>query len=269
MKTLLIIFVACCSLFAPTIMAGAEEPEDPTVKDRAATTSAADPFAIENFSATATIATDYPFRGISQTDEDPAAQVSFDYAHPMGFYLGIWGSNVDDAVSDGNVELDLYGGYTRELYPNLSLDLSLIYYWYPGDNQDPERDFWEGHIGLAYAFANVPLEPTVGVGYNYSPDFYGEDGDGHFVNGTLDLALPYGFGLGFELGYQDVEGDKLTGDSLGKDGKDGFDYYFWRIGLAREIKGFELSLNYWDTSEDDYLGDIGDSRLVFGISRSF
>ena len=188
MKTLPILFVAFLSLLASAVLAAEEA--DPTTKDPAAPTSSADPFAIENFSATATIATDYPFRGISQTDEDPAAQVSFDYAHPIGLYLGVWASNVDDAVSDGNIEIDLYGGYTRELFPNLSLDLSLIYYWYPGDNQDPERDFWEGHIGLAYAFVNVPLEPMVGMGYNYSPDFYGEDGDGHFINGTLDLVLP-------------------------------------------------------------------------------
>ncbi|MDD3529832.1 MAG: TorF family putative porin, partial [Gallionellaceae bacterium] len=35
---------------------------------------------------------DYAFRGISQTDEDPAIQGGFDYAHASGFYLGVWGS---------------------------------------------------------------------------------------------------------------------------------------------------------------------------------
>jgi uncharacterized protein (TIGR02001 family) len=255
MKYLLIVFAAFLSL-SPLGSALAEE-TDP------------DPFALENFSATAAIASDYPFRGISQTEEDPAVQASFDYAHPMGLYLGVWGSNVDESISEGNVELDLYGGYTKEIIPNLTYDLSVIYYWYPGDNRDPEVDFWEGHAGLAYAFASVPLEPVLGMGYSYSPDFYGEDGDGHFLNGTLDLSLPLGFGLGLELGYQDVEGDKLTGNNQGEDGKDGFDYYFWRIGLAREIKGFELSVNYWDTDEEDFLGDIADKRVVFAISRSF
>ena len=61
----------------------------------------------KNFSATLTFATDYLFRGVSQTDNKAAVQGSFDYKHPIGAYLGIWGSNVDDYVSKGNVELDV------------------------------------------------------------------------------------------------------------------------------------------------------------------
>ncbi|MBW1999239.1 MAG: hypothetical protein JRJ29_14920, partial [Deltaproteobacteria bacterium] len=49
--------------------------------------------------------TDYVFRGVSQTDGDPAVQGSFEYSHPTGFYLGLWGSNVDSSVSDGNLEI--------------------------------------------------------------------------------------------------------------------------------------------------------------------
>jgi uncharacterized protein (TIGR02001 family) len=106
------------------------------------------------------------------------------------------------------------------------------------------------------------------VGYNYSPDYYGEDGNAHYVNGTLDLALPWRFGLGFEIGYQDVEGDKTTGNNMGEGGGDGFDYIHWRLGLSYEIKGFELDLNYQDTNEQDFLGNAADSRVVFSISRS-
>ena len=61
-------------------------------------TEAGDP---KNFSATVTFATDYVFRGVSQTDNKPAVQGSFDYKHPSGAYLGIWGSNVDDSISKG------------------------------------------------------------------------------------------------------------------------------------------------------------------------
>jgi uncharacterized protein (TIGR02001 family) len=61
----------------------------------------------KNFSATLTFATDYLSRGVSQTDNKPAVQGSFDYKHPIGVHLGTWGSNVDDYVSKGNVELDV------------------------------------------------------------------------------------------------------------------------------------------------------------------
>ena len=227
-------------------------------------------FDLENFSATFTLTTDYVFRGISQTDSKPAVQGSMDYSHPVGIYLGIWGSNVNSGISDGGVELDFYVGYARELFTNFNADVSVLYYYYPSGGDDPEPDYWEGALKLDYTFASLPLSPKVGATYYYSPDFFGEDGNAHYVSGFLELALPYEFTLSGELGYQDVEGDKTTGDNQGEDGEDGFDYYNWRIGLSRDLLGFSLSLNYHDTDEANFLGeDIADERVVFTISRSF
>ena len=62
----------------------------------------------------------YVFRGISQTDEDPAVQGGIDFAHKSGIYLGTWASNVS-WLSDGNpdvsasMEWDFYGGYKLAL----------------------------------------------------------------------------------------------------------------------------------------------------------
>ena len=84
------------------------------------------------------------------------------------------------------------------------------------------------------------------------------------------MTLPAAFGLGFELGYQHVEGDKTTGNKMGEDGGDGYDLWHWRIGLSRELKGFVLDLSYHDTNEEEFLGvDNADKRVVFAISRSF
>jgi uncharacterized protein (TIGR02001 family) len=225
-------------------------------------------FALKNFGASLTLASDYVFRGISQTDQEPAVQGSFTYKHPRGVYLGVWASNVDENVSKGNIEIDYYGGYTKELFTDFNFDVSIIYYNYPGGGSNPEPDYIEGHLGLSYGFTSLPAQPTIGVGYNYSPDFYGEDGNAHYVNGTLDLALPYRLGLGFEIGYQYVEGDETTGHGMGEGGHSGYDYIHWRIGLSYEIKGFDLNLSYQDTNEADFLGNVADSRLVFAISRS-
>jgi len=227
------------------------------------------PFAMSNFTGMAAITSNYIFRGVSQTDDDPAVQGSFEYKHPVGFYTGVWGSNVDDSVSEGNVELDLYAGFRKEIAEGLGLDLSIIYYWYPGDSQSTQRDYVEGHVGLSYLFSKLPLDPNLGLGFNYSPDFFGEDGNGYYVNGTLRLTLPYQFTLGFELGYQYVEGDKTTGNGAGLNDGDGYDYLFWRIGISKELLGFVLDLSYYDTSESQYFGKIGDDHIVFTISRSF
>ena len=59
-------------------------------------------------SATTAFTTDYIFRGVSNTDENPAVQAAFDATYGM-FYAGMWGSNTD--FGDG-IEIDYYAGIT-------------------------------------------------------------------------------------------------------------------------------------------------------------
>ena len=47
------------------------------------------------FSGNVAVATDYVFRGVSQTQERPAIQGGFDAAFDSGFFAGIWASHVD------------------------------------------------------------------------------------------------------------------------------------------------------------------------------
>lgn len=60
-----------------------------------------------------TVASEYRFRGVSQSRLDPALQGAIDYTNnPTGIYLGAWASSIKwikDAGGKGNVELDLYG----------------------------------------------------------------------------------------------------------------------------------------------------------------
>ncbi len=225
-----------------------------------------------NFSATLAITSDYVFRGISYTDGDPAVQGSFDYAHPNGIYLGIWATNWKDWDPDGSdIEIDFYVGYSGNLDP-LTYDFSAYYYHYPGANDDEaEYDYYEFIVKLKYQLA-VALSPTIGIGYAYSPEYSGEDGASNYVNGTLDFTLPLNLTLGLEIGYQDIEGDKSTGNGWGLNDGNGYDYTHWRIGLSTELKGFGLDVSYHNTDERGWLSDnIGpaDERVVFTISRSF
>ena len=66
-------------------------------------------------SANVSFATDYIWRGMTQTGEEPAISGGFDYANDGGFYAGIWGSNVgfsEDNSGDlgAGSELDVYFG---------------------------------------------------------------------------------------------------------------------------------------------------------------
>ncbi|MFH0341338.1 MAG: TorF family putative porin [Chromatiales bacterium] len=210
--------------------------------------------------------TDYLFRGISQTDNHPAIQGSLEYNYtPWGIYLGAWASNVDEAVSEGGIEIDWYGGFRGEFSDTgIGWDAGAIYYHYPGDDRDPEVDYVEAKAGLSYKFEDVPLEPATSATVYWSPDFYGETGDAVYVDGSLGLSLPYGFGLGFHIGYQYVDDFPVVGAE---------DYIDWRVGLSREVFGFGLDVSYWNAgNEPAFCG--ADSQNCGGtvlgtISRKF
>ena len=65
---------------------------------------------IPDISANVTLATDYAFRGVSQTDNQFAIQGGFDWASDMGIYVGTWWASVANGTS--GVEIDVYGGWS-------------------------------------------------------------------------------------------------------------------------------------------------------------
>ena len=135
-----------------------------------------------------------------------------------------------------------------------------------------EFDYFEIDTLLEYTIENATLSPAFGLGYSYSPEYSWEDGSSHYVHGTLDLSLPNNFVLGFEVGYMDIEGDKTTPAGSGLDGKKGYGYLHWKVGLSTKFKGFGLDLSYHDTNEKDFFESFygynaGDSRIVFTLSR--
>jgi len=261
------------------------------------------PFAASNFSATLYITTDYIFRGVSFTGQEPAMQGSFDWGY-NNFYAGVWGSSIKGEVGlpgDGyQQEFDYYGGYANSLGP-IDYDVMAIYFNFPGASDsfgslafpgrstgDLETDQFEMWLNLSHTFSGVPLEPTIGFMYAYSPDFTLEDGNGNYFKGSLALTLPAGFSLDGAVGYQDVEGDQATGSSgafcnpatgvtnaAAGSLRDGYSYTHWEVGVGKDLKGFHFDLRYHDTSESKdhiaFLGtkSIADSRVVFTISRSF
>ncbi len=217
-------------------------------------------------SSTVTFTTDYMFRGVSQTDRLPAAQGSIDYTYtPYGFYAGVWGSNVDDAfVSDGNIEIDVYGGFRGAFSNGIGWDIGGLYYAYPGESYDPGPDYAEVKGGLSYTFSDVQFSPAVSATLYYSPDYTYETGDSIYVDGALGLTLPYDMSLGFHIGYLDVD---VPGS-----------VYDWKVGLSKSFAGMVFNVSYYDVGGDDegnycfpplsYDGEC-EGSVVFSVSRTF
>ena len=194
--------------------------------------------------------TDYVFRGISQTDEEPQIFGGVDATIGSMGYAGIWVSNVD--FNNGTeLEYDIYGGIKPTLGP-VAMDLAVIYYGYTNQPPGPNEDYWEGKIA-----GSIPAGPaTIGAALYYSPEFFGETGKATYVEVNGAFAIPNSkFSVSGALGHQAVEGP--------------LDYTTWNVGLGLALTdhvGFDL--RYHDTSEHGF-GAIYDSRVVLAVKATF
>lgn len=212
--------------------------EAPAVEE-AATTEESE----SNLSFNAALVSDYVFRGITQTDFEPALQVGVDYSlGDSGFYVGAWGSNVDFGPFDGSdYEVDLYVGYNVDLSDDWNLDLNLTRYNYLGSNDGVDNNYNEFITVVTYS---EMLSLTLGYTNNY-------------VNADIN-QLYLGFGGSWEVG----NGFNLTAGVGHTDFEGGGNYTDWTLGVNRDFGPFNIGLNYYDT---DISGKVSD-QIVLAIS---
>ena len=206
-------------------------------------------------SATVTGISDYRFRGISLTNDDPALQGSLDWAGENGFYVGAWASNIDYGNDvDGDIEVDLYAGFAGGAEDGLGWDVGIVWYAYPG--ADDIDDYPEIYAGLSFGVFDVKQW--------YSNDLGGTELDGWYTEGNASFALPANLTLNLHAGYN-------YGDAF-----DNTEYLDYSIGLAYTLGNFELGLAWIDTdldngdalfSDDDLFNS--DGTVVVSVSTSF
>ena len=216
-----------------------------------------------SLSANVMLTSDYVYRGITQTNEDPALQGGFDYAHDSGFYLGVWASSLEfrsDTSDPASMEIDVYGGLSGELQNGIGWDVGVLYYFYPDQNEDAaaDYDFLEFYGSLSYEW-DTEYKPSANIGVAYSPDFYGEDDTGIWVHGGLGFSIKDAIDPYISVGYQDVDGDKSS---------DGFDYLYYAVGVSKTIDILTFDLSWHDASDLDGC-DNACEAVVFSVSSSW
>jgi len=207
---------------------------------------------------TVTATSDYNWRGVTQSSQNPAIQGSIDYAHDSGFYAGVWGSTIDfgDEFDDADIEVDLYVGFAGG--DTFAWDVGLVWYTYPGSNGDA-LDFPEVYASLGYKWIEGKI--------SYSSNFFGisEQAWYYELNGEFDLPLD--LSLGLHAGYSDGDGVE-AGYGQG-------DYFDWSIGLTYTLWHFDLNLKYVDGSDlktlDGTPDDVfsSESTVIFTVSTAF
>ncbi|MFA7277110.1 MAG: TorF family putative porin [Pseudobdellovibrionaceae bacterium] len=203
------------------------------------------------------LTTEYVFRGITQSNEEPTVQGGLDWSEAStGLYLGTWGSGVD--FNDATTEFDFYGGVSGNI-DGITWDLGAIYYFYPGADDSLNYDFWELAAAAGYDFDVM----SASVSINYSPDYFASSGDSYYAALNAEAPLPYDLKLTGSVAKQWIEDNTAFG--VGKD------YMDWSLGLGYSFEGFDVSLKYIDTNLDEpsECADGCAERVVFTVSRSF
>ena len=219
-----------------------------------------------SFTPTAALVSNYTFRGISQSQNDPAIQAGINMAAPSGIYAGIWGSSINfgesptlvAAADGGHTELDLLAGIRPALGP-LALDLGAVWYTYPGSDSDLEYTFLEFALGASHAFPNFSLGAKVA----YSPDFFLGSGTAVYFGGNLGVPIPNTtLALTGTVGKQGIDDNAAFGTP---------DYMDWSAGATVGWMGLVLGATAvgTDLSEAECFGgtEFCKAQVVFTVAR--
>jgi uncharacterized protein (TIGR02001 family) len=212
----------------------------------------------------ATLASDYRFRGLTQTFEEPAFQGGVDYTHSSGFYAGNWNSNISDTFYAGApLEMDFYAGY-KPSFGAITGDVGVLYYYYPGSNAPGigKIDNTEIYIGASWKWLSAKYFHAVSDFFS-APDTKGSN----YIDLSATLDVGGGFGVVAHVGHQKVK-------NFGN-----LDYTDYKLGVTKDIGGWVFGAAFIDTDADSAAYtftnatgksvNIGDSTVVLSVSKTF
>jgi len=253
------------------------------------------------------IASDYIFRGITQSNHKPSASAYFEprynFNPDLQVYAGIAGASIS-FPNQAAAEIDFYAGI-RPTFGKLALDFGALYYYYPGGicknafyvgasldcivNASPITLGQPGNFNVikkdlsfleGYARGVFSVTDAFQLGFNsyFTDSFLNSGASGVYASGTIKYTFPaFTNGVAVyvsgEGGYQwlgtseDFYG--LTG-AIGGPGLNFADYATWNVGFGLTYKVLALDFRYIDTnlSRADCNAFTGDHTAGFDSSFS-
>ncbi len=190
-----------------------------------------------NFSteASATIASQYIWRGFDLNQEDPALQGDFVISHDSGFSLGVWGSNYDFGSDDG-VEVDWFANYATSLTDQVSIEVGVTEYTFSGDSDSST----EYYFSVNFSYLTIAYYDDTDLDTNY-------------LSVDLEFELVDNITLALHAGDNDPDNGESNND--------------YAVGINYSAnKQLSLFATY---SDNDLNIDGAEDYLVVGASYSF
>lgn len=229
--------------------------------------------------------TDYRFRGVTQSSNNPAIQGGFTFSHKSGAYVALWGSSVDFNTPGVSTETDISLGYTNTLKLSDKLaptyDVGVIHYGYIGSdskftnpyNGDTGFDFTEFYGKLTFADSLFKGD-ALSVGVSYSDDYWGHSDEFWYFNvGYSAPIADTGFTGLASVGYNKLKNKDSLLVVAGGPGEDD-SYIDYKVGVNYNILGIVAELDVVGTDiSTSGMTDAGkkpyDTGLVFSLTKTF
>jgi uncharacterized protein (TIGR02001 family) len=201
------------------------------------------------FSASAGLATDYIYRGVTLSDRGPAAGASFEAAFDK-LYASITMASVK-LPTDPSSEISFATGLRPKL-GNIEFDLAWTFYSYPNESwwllgPTGGTDYWETSLRAETQLTDAL---RVGAGFAWSPNISNTGAQGQYYAAGFSYDLPrnllpreIGVSVSGSVGYSrfgNME-DVLGGYPLPS-------YLNWNAGTTLTWKTVSLDLRYYDTN---------------------
>ncbi|MGE5492602.1 MAG: TorF family putative porin [Actinomycetota bacterium] len=228
------------------------------------------------FTANAGVVTDYVFRGISQSQHQPAVQGGVDYSHSSGFYAGTWASTIEwvdrkdlQVQKDNHLEVDLYGGY-KNTVGDFGYDLGAIRYYYPGSFNTAAgvtANTTEVYVAGSWKFVSLKYNHVVSQNiFNWGGTDSGTKTRG---SGYYDLTVTYPIDETLNVighvGRQNIH--NLSAAS----------YTDYKIGVTKDVGFGVVGLSYTDTNAKGGVGqayrwankDVSNGVVALSFTKTF
>lgn len=216
------------------------------------------PASPHTFTGNVGIFSQYIFRGLTQTNRDPALQGGFDYSHSSGLYAGTWASNISwlrDGGSyngGGSLEWDFYGGFKGNFgKTDFTYDVGALYYWYPGDIVPGfvRADTLELYGAVGWKWISVKYSHSMNNKTFGVPDSRGT----YYLDITANIPIgDTGLTAIAHWGKQKFDGQT---PGLASNNDTIYSYDDWKIGISYALpKDFTIGAFYTDTSGAHHTG---------------
>lgn len=198
------------------------------------------------------LVSNYLSYGLSQTQDDPALQLTTTWSGESGLYLSGWASQVDFGENT-DTEVGVYAGYYKTFSDNLKLDAGIAQFLYEGTDISDDYNYNE-----IYATLHTSI---FSLGFHYAWDYFGSGADYTIVQVSRQFPMNDWFTLTLGADYS-ITGDENRYSILGES-----DYLHYFARAEKEWIGLQWSLSVHDTNMPE--SETDEARVVAGIGWAF